>query len=134
MNHGIERLLKEVLVDARGEDEQLTAFAHAFETSVRFPFPARVVGVPIHVTGIVYSGQERRGLVALCRRDGDEHTVSLLDVVPGPVAVQTSMLVEAYRRWWGPATTEELPEWPVVRLWAYRPLAATRVVLSKSLD
>ena len=133
MNDGIEVLLKEILVDADSEDEQLTAFAQAFESSVRFPFPARVLGVTMHVTSIVYSGQERRGLVALCRRDGEEHSVSLLDVVPGPVAVQTSMLVEAYRRWAGLAATEELSARPATRVWAYRPLAATRMVLSRSL-
>lgn len=133
MNEGIEGLFKEILVDAIGEDEQLTAFAQAFERSARFPFPARVLGVPVHVTGIVYSGQERRGLVALCRRDDEEHSVSLLDVVPGPVAVQTSMLVEAYRRWCGLAATGELPAPPVTRVWAYRHLAATRVVLSTPL-
>ena len=133
MNDRIEGLLKEILVDADSEDEQLTAFAQAFETSVRFPFPARVLGVTLYVTDIAYSGQQRRGLVALCHREGEEHSVSLLDVVPGPVAVQTSMLVEAYRRWSGLAASDDLPAPPATGVWAYRPLASSRVVLSRPL-
>ena len=117
MDDGIEGLLKEILVDVSGEDEQLAAFARAFESSVRFPFPSRVVGVTVQVTGIVHSGQERRGLVALSRREGEQHSVSLLDVVPGPVAVQTSMLLEAYRRWCGLVAIEELPAGPATWVW-----------------
>ena len=83
MNDGIEDLLEEILVDAFGEDEQLSSFERAFNTSVRFPFPARVVGVAVKVTGVVYEGHQRRGLVALCRREAEGHSVSLLDVVPG---------------------------------------------------
>lgn len=132
MNDGIERLLEEILVDAYGEGEQLTSFAQAFETSVRFPFPARVVGVPVQVTAVVYEGHERRGLVALCHREDEEYSVSVLDVVPGPVAVRTSMLLEAYRRWCGLAAIE-LPAQPVTCTWAYRPLATTRLALSRPL-
>jgi cupin 2 domain-containing protein len=103
MGDGIDRLLDEILGDARDDDERLRSFAQAFEASVRFPFPAHVVGAPVQVTDVAYEGHERLGLVAVCRREAEEHAVSLLDVVPGLVAVRTSMLMEAYRRWCGRA-------------------------------
>ena len=133
MNDGIEELLEEILVDAFGEDEQLTSFERAFSTSVRFPFPARVVGVAVKVTGVVYEGHQRRGLVALCRREAEGHSVSLLDVVPGPVALKTSMLLVAYRRWCGLAAIHDRPHRSATGVWNYRPLATTQVLLSRPL-
>jgi hypothetical protein len=44
-------LLDEILVDAYGDSEQLTAFELAFEKRARFPFPARIVGLPVEVKG-----------------------------------------------------------------------------------
>jgi hypothetical protein len=119
MIDGIDRLRDKVLVDAYGPDEQLSAFVQAFETSARFPFAARVVGVPVEVTRVVYEGDERRGLLAICRREGQHHHVPLVDLTPGPVPVETSMLLEAYRRWWRlPPAPAEVPMPPSGGSWA----------------
>ncbi len=99
--NGIDALLVEILADANGDDEELRAFEQALATSARVPFPARVAGVPIEVADIVYEGNVRRGLIALCLRDGASHRVSLADVVPGPVTLETARLLNAYRRWCG---------------------------------
>ena len=133
MTDAIEGLLEEILVDANGDDEQLTAFQQAFDTSVRFPFPARVVGVPVEVTGVLYERDARRGLVAICRREGQPHRVTLVDLTPGPVKVETSMLLEAYRRWSGlpPGTAEPSPS--STRSWDYRPLANSKIMLTSPL-
>lgn len=53
------------------------------------------------VLDIDYDGDERSGLVAVCRRDGDDHRVSLHDVVAGAVTPRTAALLAAYRRWSG---------------------------------
>ena len=128
----IDRLLAEILVDAYNDDKQLEAFEQVFTASVRYPFSARIVGIQVEITSIAYEG-ERRGLVAVCRRGGDEHRVSLADITPGPVAVETVLLVGAYRRWCGlpplaaqgPTTTASAPP--------YRPLADRRIALSSPL-
>jgi hypothetical protein len=96
----IDKLLDGVLVDAYGEDEQLWSFRQAFEDKARLPFAGQVVGVEVEVLDVDYDGDERRGLVAHCRRAGGEHTVSLLDVSPvGPVSSTSRDLLDAYRRW-----------------------------------
>lgn len=35
------------------------------------------------MTGVRYDGESRRGLAAVCARDGEQYHVSLADVVPG---------------------------------------------------
>ena len=129
----VEEFLKEVLVDACGDAEQLGAFEQAIETVARLPFLARVVGVPVDVVRVIDAG-DRRGLLAICRRMGDEHQVALLDVTPGPVTVETCLLIDAYRRWCGvdPANVEA-PSLPATMSWAYRPLASTNLTLPSPL-
>ena len=102
MGDAIDDLIEMVTVDAYGEYEQLSSFCQAFEDEDRFPWRALVVGVELDVTGIDFDGDERRGLIAVCRRDGQPYSVSLLDVTPtGPLTVETRQLVDAYRRWSG---------------------------------
>lgn len=101
MSDDIDAVIEEILVDAYGEDEQLWAFRQFFEDEAVFPFPAEVVGSSVEVVGVDYEGEERRGLVARCRRDGGDWTVALLDVVPGRMTERTAALVAAYRRWSG---------------------------------
>lgn len=97
----LDDLLDEILVDAYGDGEQLTAFELAFSEQARLPFPAEIVGTTVEVVKIEFEGDERRGLTAVCRRDGRLHRVSLADLTPGPLGAETSRLVAAYRRWLG---------------------------------
>ena len=97
----IDQLLEEILVDAYGEDEQLGAFEVAFEESAGIPFTARIVGAAVEVVKVEYDGDGRRGLTAICRRDDETRRVSLADLTPGPVTLDTSRLLDAYRRWSG---------------------------------
>lgn len=102
MGDAIGELIEEILVDAYGDYEQLCSFCQAFEDNARFPFAGRVVGVDVEVTAVDFDGDERRGLVAVCRREGERQTGSLLDVIPaGPLPLQTRQLLDAYRRWSG---------------------------------
>lgn len=104
MGDDIDALIDEINVDAYGEDEQLWSFRQAFEDTARFPFRATVVGVDVTVTEIDFLGDARRGLVAMCHRAGESHTVSLLDITPtGPLPLATRQLIDAYRRWAGAA-------------------------------
>lgn len=96
----IDALVERVVVDAYGDDEQLWSFRQWFEDTTTFPFQATVVGAEVQIVDIDYDGDERRGLVARCTRDGREHSVSLLDVAPAAcIPVDAATLLVAYRRW-----------------------------------
>ena len=94
-------LVDKITEDAHGDDEQLWAFLQAFEDEVALPADAFVVGEPLSVLAIDYEGNERRGLVARCRReDGAEYLIAASDVMfhdgsPG------ARSVAAYRTWLG---------------------------------
>ena len=127
MGDEIDELIDEVTVDAYGQDEQLWAFRQAFEEECLFPFAGRVVGTDVLVDSIDYSGEERQGLVAHCRRDRQLHTVSLLDVTPSPpVHRQTRRLLDAYRRW---SRVDPLPPLQLVSVptWQYPSFAGTGI-------
>lgn len=99
MNDATDDLIEEVIVDAYGPYEQLSSFRQVFEDTAAFPFAAKIIGVDILVED---EGDELRGLVAICKRDGQRHTVSLLDVsLAKPVDPETAQLLAAYRRWAG---------------------------------
>ena len=94
-------LVDEITEDAHGDDEQLWAFLQAFEDAVTLPADAFVVGEPLSVLAIDYEGNERRGLVARCRReDGAEYLIAASDVV-FPDGSPGARSVAAYRTWLG---------------------------------
>jgi hypothetical protein len=102
LGDSIEDLIEDVTVDAYGPDEQLWAFRQVFADTARFPFAGQVVGVDVEVETVDYEGDDRRGLLAVCRRDGQRHTVSLLDVtLKQPIDPEMAQLMQAYRRWAG---------------------------------
>lgn len=102
MGDVIDELIEEILVDALGDYEQLCSFCQVFADDARFPFAGRVVGVDVEVMAVDFDGHERRGLLAVCRREGERHVVSLLDVIPvGPLPLRTRQLLDAYGRWSG---------------------------------
>jgi tetratricopeptide (TPR) repeat protein len=123
MTGDLDDLIDEILVDAYGDSEQLTAFEQAFEESARFPFPASIVGVSVDVVRIEFDGDERHGLTAHCRREGEKHRISLADLVPGPVTLETSRLLAAYRKWQGLPEFRPASPADAVEPWIYRPVA-----------
>jgi hypothetical protein len=61
MRDEIDDFIDEILVDAYGDHEQLTAFERAFHDYARFPIKARIVGTPVDITNVEFEGDERRG-------------------------------------------------------------------------
>lgn len=97
----LDQLVKEITVDAYGDDEQLQAFRQAFEDNVVVPCDGFVIGEPVSVIQFDYDGNERRGLTARCRReDGAEYVVAALDVV-FPSGPKGARYLAAYRKWLG---------------------------------
>ena len=75
----VDALLDEMLVDAYGDDEQLTALAEGIGDALEFPLDVHVVGEPLSLVAVDFDGNARRGIVARCRReDGTEYGVSLV--------------------------------------------------------
>ncbi len=97
----VDDLLEEMLVDAYGDDEQLTALAEGIGDALDFPLDVHVVGEPLSLLAVDYDGNARRGIVARCRReDGTEYGVSLADVeLPSDAAGH--LHVAAYCKWLG---------------------------------
>lgn len=129
----IDELVERVTVDAYGDYEQLSAFWQWFEDEARFPFRATVVGAEVEVMGVDFPGHERRGLVAICRRDGADHLLSLVDVVPtGLMPVLTRQLLDAYRRWSGVAPLPR-PRQSAGSGWRYRSLSSVDIEVTEPL-
>lgn len=100
MGDAVDELIEEVTVDAYGLGEQLWSFRQVFEDTARFPFKGRVVGVLIDVVAVEFDGEELGGLIAVCERSDERHSVALLDVVPDDsLSDETRSLIDAYRRW-----------------------------------
>lgn len=105
-----DSLLEEILVDAYGDDEQLWAFSEAISDSVLFPVEATVVGTSVSVDSVGYDGNERRGLVARCRREGGRvFRIGLADLrfATGSPAARH---LAAYRAWLNLAPVSAPPE------------------------
>lgn len=132
MGDRIDDLIEAILVDADSEHEQLWSFHQRFEDGARFPLRGRVVGVEVEVTSVGFGGDVRRGLVAVCRRAGEVHTVSLLDVTPaGPLPLRTRELLDAYRRWSGAPPLAVTPDRATP--WIYPRFASVEVDIGSPL-
>ncbi len=103
----LEMLLQEVLVDAYNDEEQIWAVQQYVEEQLVFPVDAFVVGEPVSVLAIDYSGNIRQGLMASCRKEnGEDYKIAAADIVfPSGTRASTTMAV--YRYWLG---LEPFPE------------------------
>ncbi len=129
----LDRLIEEITTDAYEDDEQLWAFHCAFEDGIELPCDALVIGEPVSVVEFDYDGNQRRGLVARCRReDGSEHSVSASEVVLSEQS-RGGYLVAAYRKWLG---LDPWPEQagPLPRRKRQHKVAATDLDLSGPID
>ena len=94
----LDDLIAEIIVDCHDEDEALTGFENAFDDA-GLPCPGTVIGEEVEVLAVSASNN-RRELLATCRRAGHRRQVALLDVQIHADAA-TSRLLAAYCRWVG---------------------------------
>ena len=97
----MDALIEEVLVDAYGDGEQLSAFECVF-AEAGLPVSALVVGMACSLDQIEFEGDERRGLVGVVTLDGRRERVSLVDVSITEKSNEAARLLAAFRRWWVP--------------------------------
>ena len=95
----LDSLIDEITVDCNDEYEQLTGFENAFDEDANFPCPGTVVGEAVEVLSVAIK-DNRRELIATCKRNGHRYDIALLDVDLRPDPA-TSRLIAAYRRWLG---------------------------------
>lgn len=95
----LDALIEEITVDAYGDDEQLQGFANAFDEDANFPCPGTVVGEEVQVLSVSVENN-RRELIATCKRGGHRYNVALFDI-DLRADPATSRLIAAYRRWLG---------------------------------
>ncbi|MGA3217307.1 MAG: hypothetical protein ABSD97_16650 [Acidimicrobiales bacterium] len=95
----LDSLIDEITVDCNDEYEQLTGFEVAFDEDANFPCSGKVVGEEVEVLSVAIK-DNRRELIATCKRGGRRYDIALLDVDLRADAA-TSRLLAAYRRWLG---------------------------------
>ncbi len=92
--------IEEIIVDAYGDDEQLSSFACVLDELLDAPAGATTMGQPVELTA-VEDGGARVGLRATVRSSTGTWTVALVDITVDPVAHPEVATVAAYRRWLG---------------------------------
>jgi len=129
----LDRLIEKIITDAYGDDEQLWAFHSAFEDGIEVPCDGFVIGEPVSVVAFDYDGNQRRGLVARCKReDGSEHVISASEVVLAERS-KGGHLVAAYRKWSGLDPQPEQVAQPTRRKRQHK-VAAADLDLSGSIE
>jgi hypothetical protein len=92
----LDELVEQAVVDAYGDDEQMTGFYTMIEGNLALPFTTTVLGVEANVEGVDLTDS---GIVAICSRGGHQQAIPILDL-PLPVrAPPGSEWIAAYRRW-----------------------------------
>ena len=94
----LDELIEQAVVDAYGDDEQMTGFYTMIEGNLALPFTTMVLGVEANVVGVDLTD---RGIVAICTRGAHRQAIPILDLplpVPPP---HGSEWIAAYRHWAG---------------------------------
>ncbi|MBI5481907.1 MAG: hypothetical protein HY906_23835 [Deltaproteobacteria bacterium] len=86
----------------------LADLARELAAVAKRPVDGFVVGEPVQVSGVLWDGNQRRGLVAVCQRGDDQHQVSLADVV-FPEGSPAAQISATYRAWLGLSPTAPGP-------------------------
>jgi len=94
----LDELVEEAIVDAYGEDEQLTGFYTMIEENLALPFTTMVLGVEVTVEGIDLTDC---GIAAICVRGVHRQSIAILDLpLPAPPP-PGSEWIRAYGHWAG---------------------------------
>jgi len=94
----LDELVEQAVVDAYGDDEQMTGFYTMIEDNLALPFTTTVLGVEANVKGVDLTDS---GIVAICTRGTHRQAIPILDLplpVPPPPGWEW---IAAYRHWAG---------------------------------
>lgn len=96
----LDALIKDLTLDAYGEEEQLTGLLTGAEDALEPLEQATIVGVSVRVISVTTGPDLQRGLLAVCEREGARQEVSLADLSFKPDS-ELGLVASAYRRWLG---------------------------------
>jgi hypothetical protein len=92
----LDELVEEAIVDAYGEDEQLTGFYTMLEENLVIPFTTMVLDVEVTVESIDLTDC---GITAICVRGVHRQPIAILDLpLPAP-SPPGSEWIRAYGHW-----------------------------------
>jgi len=94
----VQAMVADVAARFTGDDDQNRGFLEMVRGGISFPIEALVVGETVEVQSVRYDGNPRRGLIAVVRRRGRSHEVSLADVWLDR-SRHESRILAAYRTW-----------------------------------
>lgn len=93
----LDAMVEEATVDCYNETEQAIGFYTMIEEHLEVPFETAVLEVPVTVTGVDLSGDDR--IVAICVRGKARQPIPILDLpLPRPPPAGAEW-IEAYRYW-----------------------------------
>jgi hypothetical protein len=96
----LDEMVAEATVDCYNEIEQAMGLFTMLEDHLNVPFETVVLGVPVSVTGVEMSDDDR--IVAICVRGQVRQPIPILDLplpTPPPAGAEW---IEAHRHWLGP--------------------------------
>jgi hypothetical protein len=94
----LDKLVEQAVVDAYGDDEQMTGFYTMIEDNLALPFTTTVLGVEANVKRVDLTDN---GIVAICTPGAHRQAIPILDLplpVPPPPGWEW---IAAYRYWAG---------------------------------
>jgi len=96
----LDILIEGFTVDCYNDEEQLTGLLTGAEEALVIGEIATVAGAMVQVIAVDYPSDARRGLTAVCERDGERYELSLADLRFAD-ASELGRVADAYRRWLG---------------------------------
>lgn len=94
----LDALVEEAIVDAYGDDEQLTSMFTMIDDNLAVPFTTEVLGVEVTVRRIDLTDS---GIVAICHRGDVKQAIGILDLPLPTPPPEGAQWIEAYRHWAG---------------------------------
>lgn len=93
----LEEMIEQATVDCYNDSEQACGLFTLLEEALAVPFEATVLGVPVTVTAVDLTVDDR--IVALIRGNGQRQRIPLLDLpLPDPPPAGAEWIA-AYRHW-----------------------------------
>jgi hypothetical protein len=93
----LEALIEEAVVDAYGDEEQTVGFFTMIDEHLALPFPVSIMGVEAVVEKVDLTRDCRT--VAVCKRDGVQQRIEILDLPLPKPAPAGAEWIAAYSHW-----------------------------------
>ena len=93
----LESLVEEAIVDAYGDEEQTGGFFTMIEEHLALPFTVNILGIATIVEKVDMTRDCR--IVAVCRRDGFQQRIEILDLPLPKPAPAGAEWIAAYSYW-----------------------------------